>query len=85
MEKKELSFADKFEAAGDELEKEIKDGCAMILIATDGGDAQYGNIMGSRSSLSALLAFASLKADGFDEVLVNAVKALEIYREKQNK
>ena len=85
MEKKELSFAEKFEAAGDELEKEIKDGCAMILIATDGGDAQYGNIMGSRSSLSALLAFAALKADGFDEVLVNAVKALEIYREKQNK
>ena len=86
MEKKEeMGFADKFEAAGDELEKEIKDGCAMILIATDGGDAQYGNIMGSRSSLSALLAFASLKADGFDEVLVNAVKALEIYREKQNK
>lgn len=85
MEKKEMSFAEKFEAAGDELEKEIKDGCAMILIATDGGDAQYGNIMGSRSSLSALLAFASLKADGFDEVLVNAVKTLEIYREKQNK
>ena len=85
MEKKEMSFADKFEAAGNELEKEIKDGCAMILIATDGGDVQYGNIMGSRSSLSALLAFASLKADGFDEVLVNAVKALEIYREKHNK
>lgn len=85
MEKKELSFVEKFEAAGDELEKEIKDGCAMILIATDGGDAQYGDIMGSRSSLSALLAFASLKADGFDEVLVNAVKAIEIYREKYNK
>ena len=85
MEKKEMGFADKFEAAGKELEKEIKDGCAMILIATDGGDAQYGNIMGSRSSLSALLAFASLKADGFDEVLVNAVKALEIYRDKHNK
>ena len=85
MEKKEIGFADKFEAAGEELEKEIKDGSAMILIATDGGDAQYGNIIGSRSSLSALLAFASLKADGFDEVLVNAVKAVEIYREKQNK
>ena len=85
MEKKEMGFADKFEAASKELGKEIKDGCAMILIATDGGDAQYCNIMGSRSSLSALLAFASLKADGFDEVLVNAVKALEIYRDKHNK
>lgn len=85
MEKKEIGFADKFEAAGEELEKEIKDGAAMILIATDGGDAQYGNIIGSRSSLSALLSFAALKADGFDEVLVNAVKALEIYRDKHNK
>lgn len=80
MEKKEMSFADKFEAAGDELEKEIKDGCAMILIATDGGDAQYGNIIGSRSSLSALLAFASLKADGFDKVLADAVKAIERHK-----
>ena len=85
MEKKEMSFTDKFEAAGDELEKEIKDGGAMILIAANGGDAQYGNIIGSRSSLSALLAFASLKSDGFDEVLANAVKAIEIYREKHNK
>lgn len=85
MEKKEMSFKDKFQAAGEELEKEIKDGGAMILIATNGGDAQYGNIIGSRSSLSALLAFASLKADGFDEVLANAVKAIEIYREKHNK
>ena len=85
MEKKEMSFTDKFEAAGDELEKEIKDGCYIILIATDGGYETYVNIMGSRSSLSAILAFASLKADGFDEVLVNAVKAIEIYRKKNNK
>lgn len=31
MEKNEMSFADKFEAAGKELEKEIKDGAAMIF------------------------------------------------------
>ena len=85
MEKKEMSFADKFEAAGDELEKEIKDGCAMILIATDGGDARYGNIIGSKRCLATLLSYAALKADGFDEVLANAVKAIEIYREKHNK
>ena len=85
MEKKEMSFADKFEAAGNELEKEIKDGCAMILIATDGGDAHYGNIMGNNRRLTALLSYAALKAEGFDEVLVNAVKAVEIYREKHNK
>ena len=85
MEKKEMSFADKFEAAGDELEKEIKDGCNMILIATNGEGETYANIIGKSRSLSALLAYAALKSEGFDEVLVNAVKALEIYREKQNK
>lgn len=85
MEKKEMSFAKKFEAAGKELEKEIKDGCSMILIATDGCDVQYGNIIGSNRSLTAILAYAAIKADGFDEVLVNAVKAVEIYRDKHNK
>ena len=85
MEKKEMSFADKFEAAGKELEKEIKDGCNMILIATDGGDETYVNIMGNRRSLSAILAFAALKSEGFDEILANAVKGLEIYKEKHNK
>ena len=86
MEKKEMSFKDKFEAAGDELEKEIKDGCAMILIATDGGDETYVNIIGKRRTLSALLSFVALKSDrGFDELLANAVQAIEIYREKQNK
>ena len=85
MEKKEMGFADKFEAAGKELEKEIKDGCNMILIATDGGDETYVNIMGNMKSLSALLAFAALKSEGFDEILANAVKAIEIYRKKNNK
>ena len=83
--KKEMGFLEKFEAAGEELEKEIKDGCAMILIATDGGDVHYGNIIGSNRCLAVLLSYAALNADGFDEVLANAVKAIEIYREKHNK
>ena len=46
MGKKEMSFTDKFEAAGNELEKEIKDGAAMILIAIDGdGEGIYANIL----------------------------------------
>ena len=85
MEKKEIGFADKFEAAGKELEKEIKDGCNMILIATDVGGETYVNIMGNRKSLSALLASTALKLEGFDEILANAVKGIEIYREKHNK
>ena len=85
MEKKEIGFADKFEAAGKELEKEIKDGCNMILIATDVGCETYVNIMGNRKSLSALLASTALKLEGFDEILANAVKGIEMYREKHNK
>lgn len=86
MEKKEMGFADKFEAAGKELEKEIKDGAAMILIAADGGgDETYVDIIGNRISLSALLALAAIKSEGFGEILANAVKGIEMYREKHNK
>ena len=85
MEKKEIGFSDKFEAAGKELEKEIKDGCNMILIATDGGDETYVNIMGSRKGLLLMLAYAAIKSEGFCEILANAVKVIEMYREKQNK
>ena len=85
MEKKEMGFADKIEAAGKELETEIKDGCNMSLIATDGGDETYVNIKSKRKSLSALLAFAAIKSEGFYEILANAVKGIEMYREKHNK
>ena len=85
MEKKEMGFADKFEAAGKELEKEIKDGCNMILIATDRGNETYVNIIGSRKGLSVILTYAALKTEGFDEILANAVKGIEMYREKYNK
>ena len=85
MEKKEMSFAEKFEAAGKELEKEIKDGCNMILIATNGGDETYVNIEGNRKGLSVMLAYAAIKSEGFDEILANAVKTIERYREIHNK
>ena len=35
MEKKEMSFKEKAEVAGDELKKAIKDGGAVILIASE--------------------------------------------------
>lgn len=86
MEKKEMSFAEKFEAAGKELEKEIKDGCSMILIANNnGGSETYVNIEGNRKGLSVILAYVALKSDrGFDEILANAVKTIELYK-KHNK
>ena len=85
MEKKEMSFTDKFKAAGNELEKEIKDGAAMILIAIDGDGGIYANILGENRMLSTLLSYAALKSDGFEEIISKSIKALEIYREKYNK
>ena len=86
MGKKEMSFAEKFEAAGKELEKEIKDGCNMILIATNGEGETYVNIEGNRKGLSVMLAYAAIKSEaGLDGILANAVKAIEIYRDKHNK
>ena len=85
MEKKEMSFIEKFAAAGKELEKEIKDGCNMILIATNGEGETYVNIEGNRKGLSVMLAYAAIKSEGFDEILANAVKTIERYREIHNK
>lgn len=86
MEKKEMSFTDKFEAAGNELEKEIKDGAAMILIAIDGdGEGIYCNILGKNTMLATLLSYSAIRSDGFEKILSNSIKALEIYREKHNK
>ena len=85
MEKKEMGFAEKFEAAGKELEKEIKDGCNMILISTNGVDETYVNIDGNRKGLSVMLAYAAIKSEGFDEILTNAVKTIERYRKIRNK
>ena len=86
MEKKEMSFIEKFVAAGDELEKEIKDGAAMILIAFDGeGENSYINVLGENRRLATILSFAALKSNGFEEILRNSIKAIEIYREKHNK
>ena len=85
MEKKEMSFIEKVETAGKKLEKEIKDGGAMILIATNGCDDTYFNIIGTNISLASLLASAALSADGFEEIIRKSIKGIELYREKQNK
>ena len=81
-----MSFAEKFEAAGKELEKEIKDGAAMILIAIDGeGEGTYVNVLGENRMLATILSFAALKSNGFEEIIRKSIKALDEYREKYNK
>lgn len=86
MEKKEMSFKEKFQAAGEELEKEIKDGGAMILIAVDGGEEFiYANALGESRKLAAMLTYAALRMHGFDEIISISIKAIDEYREKHNK
>ena len=85
MEKKEMSFADKFEAAGKELGKEIKDGCTMIMMAIDDEREEIcANINGEAHKISALLAIAAFRDKNFKEILTNAIIGLEML-EKHNK
>ena len=87
MEKKEMGFADKFEAAGNELGKEIKDGCAMIMIATSEGNDERrvsASIEGKSAELSTLLAYVAIKDNGFKTILTNAIMRVEAY-EQRNK
>lgn len=86
MEKKEMSFKDKFQAAGEELEKEIKDGGAMILIAVDGGEEFiYANILGESRKLAAMLSYEALRSHGFEEIITNSIKAIERHKEINKK
>lgn len=89
MEKKEMSFIEKFEAAGKELEKEMvesnKD--AMIMIATSEGNDESrvtAIIKGKSCELSILLAYVAIKDEGFKEILTNAIKGVEAW-EQRNK
>ena len=72
MEKKEMSFIEKFEAAGKEMEKAMvesnKD--AMIMIAISEGIDERGvsaNIKGKSVELSILLAYVAFKDKGLKQ------------------
>lgn len=89
MEKKELSFIEKFAAAGKELEKAMvgsnKD--AMIMIATSEGNDGSGvsaSIKGKSFELLALLAYVAIKDKGFKKILTDAIKGVEAW-ERRNK
>lgn len=89
MEKKEMSFIEKFAAAGKELEKAMvesnKD--AMIMIATSEGidDSRISVcIKGKTFEIETLLAWAAIKNKGFKTILTNAIKYVEAF-EQRNK
>ena len=78
MEKKEMSFIEQFGAAGNELEKKMKEltkNGAMIMIAADETKEEgiYCNIKGKSVMLSALLAYVACKDKGFKMMLIDAI------------
>ena len=88
MENKEMSFIEKFEAAGKELEnaiKESKDG-AMIMIAIEGDNKKgvSANIKGKSNMIGALLSYVACKCDGFKTILEKALMYAEL-EEQTNK
>ena len=89
MEKKEMSFIEKFEAAGKELEKamvESNNGAMIMIAASERIDQSRisASIEGKSAELTILLAYVAIKDKGFKEILANAIKGVEA-REQRNK
>ena len=86
MEKKEMGFIEKFEAAGHELENAInesKDG-AMIMIAIE-GDNEKGvsaHIRGKSHMIGTLLSYVACKCDGFKTILTDAIEFVEAWEQR---
>lgn len=89
MEKKELSFIEKFEAAGNELVNAINErkDVAMIMIAIEGDDNEkgvYANIKGKSNMIGVLLSYVACKCYGFKTILEKALMYAEL-EEQTNK
>ena len=89
MEKKEMSFIEKFAAAGKELEnamvKSNKD--AMIMIATSEGiddSCVSASVKGKSGELRTLLAYVAIKNNDFKTILTDAIMCVEAW-ERRNK
>ena len=89
MGKKEMSFIEKFAAAGKELEKALVESNkeAMIMIATSEGNDERrvsASIEGKSADLATLLAYVAIKDKGFKTILTKAIMGVEAY-EQENK
>lgn len=89
MEKKEMSFIEKFAAAGKELEKAMvrsnKD--AMIMLATsegNDGSSVSAIIKGKSGEIATLLAFVAIKDKDLKKILTDAIRGVETW-EQRNK
>lgn len=89
MEKKEMSFIEKFEAVGKELEKAMAESNkdAMIMIATSEGNDESrisASVKGKTFEIVTLLAYVAIKNKDFKTILTTAIKYVEA-REQRNK
>lgn len=89
MEKKEMSFIEKFAAAGKELEKAmvVSNKDAMIMIATSEGIDESRvscSIKGESVEIKLLLASVAIKYKVFKTILTDAIMGVEAY-EQRNK
>ena len=89
MEKKEMSFIEKFAAAGEKLGKAMAESNkeAMIMIATSEGIDESrvsASIKGKSGEIATLLAYVALKDKGFKTILEKALMYAEL-EEQTNK
>ena len=85
MENQEMSFIEKFEAAGEEFVKEKGSKCHMLMYALDDESEKICAVAdGDARKLSTLLAYAAIRKKNFKEILKNAVNAVEVI-EQTNK
>ena len=83
MEKQEMGFIEKFEAAGEEFVKEKGSKCHLLMYALDDGSERICGVAGGDArKLSALLAYAAIRMKNFKEILTNAVNAVEVIEQK---
>ena len=85
--KKEIGFIEKFYAAGEELEKEIKDGGIMILIASEGRslDGSLCYIKGNKTTAAILLANCAHQNKDLKRILERALIAAAMDEQMDNK
>lgn len=89
MEKKEMSFIEKFAAASKELEKAMAESNneAMIMLAISGGidDSRVSTrIKGKTFEIETLLALVAIENKDFKTMLMNVIMFVEGY-EQENK
>ena len=87
MEKKEMGFKEKVETAGDELEKAIKDGGTVILIASEVQNVESGLSYFAGNQTTALILLANLAHNDkqFRKILETALIAAELKEQMDNK